>query len=345
MAYSTINKSTDYFNTKLYTGTGATASITGVGFQPDLTWLKSRSLATVHQLYDVIRGATKRISSNDNTAEATEAGALTSFDSDGFGLGNWTSANGNLSTFVSWNWKANGAGSANTDGSVSSTVSVNATSKFSIVTWTGTGSVLTVGHGLGVVPKFILVKRLNATGDGVVYHESMGNAGGMEISSTGGYNAVSGWFNSTTPTSSVFTLGTNGNINTSTGTYVAYCFADVAGYSKFGSYVGNGVADGTFIYTGFKPSFVMVKNHATGNHWMMYDNKVIPYNLGDKLNRANEAAVEVTSATGEMYDFLSNGFKARASSNNNTNYGSNTYMYVAFGQPIISNSGICATAR
>ena len=345
MAYSTIEKSSSYRSTSLFTGNGATKAVTGVGFQPDLCWVKNRSAGFDHQLFDVLRGVTYRISINNNSAQTQQSSSFTAFGADGFTVDNYDPTNQLNDAIAVWNWKAGGTGVSNTDGSVTSTVSANTTSGFSVCTWTGTGSVLTVGHGLGAVPKSFIVKRLDSTGDGVVYHEKMGNAGGMEITSTGGYNATSGWFNDTSPTSSVFTLGTNGNINASGGSYVAWCFAEVGGYSKFGEYIGDGNTNGTFIYTGFKPSWVMVKNQASGNHYMMYDTKIIPYNLGDKLNRANDAAAEVTSAEGEMYDFLSNGFKARAVSNNNTNYAGSTYCYWAFGQPIISNSGVCATAR
>lgn len=343
MAYSVIDKSSLHQNTKLYTGTGSSNAITGVGFQPDLVWVKGRSNVSEHSLFDVVRGVNQRIRSNSDGIETTAGNSVTSFDADGFTVVSHGDVNTNTHTYASWNWKAGGAGSSNTDGSITSTVSANTTAGFSIVKWTGTGSNATVGHGLGVAPRFIMMKNTSNTASWGVYHEGMGNDKRLFLDTTGGETA--GNWQTTSPTSTVFSVD-GGTITGGSGhVEIAYCFAEVAGYSKFGNYVGNGVDNGAFIYTGFKPSWVMVKNQASGNHHMMYDNKVIPHNLGDKLNRANENAVEVTSASGEMYDFLSNGFKARASSNNNTNYSGSTYNYMAFGQPIISNSGTPATAR
>ena len=342
MAYTTIKKPSDYFNTKLYTGNGSTQSITGVGFQPDFTWLKSRSNANVHALFDAVRGVTKRISSNDNTAEYTEAGALTAFDSDGFSLGNWTSTNGNGHTLASWNWKANGAGSANTDGTISSTVSVNATSGFSIVSYTGTGSNATVGTGLGSAPKMILFKNRPQAEGWIVYHQAISNTHFLTLNSNGTAVDNATMFNDTSPTSSVFSVGSNHGTNGPSHAMIAYCFAEVKGFSKFGSYTGNGSADGTFVYTGFKPSFVMVKRTDTGDNWLIKDIKRDPINQMEKRIFPNLSNAEDTGAGGN-YDFLSNGFKLRESDAIG-NASGGTYIYMAFAeQPLVGDNP--ATAR
>ena len=342
MAYSTISKSSSYFNTKLYTGNGSTNAITGVGFQPDWSWLKGSTLD--HCLFDAVRGATKRIRSNTTNAEDTVSG-ITAFDTDGFTLGSSAEENQNSTTFTSWNWKANGSGSANSDGSINSTVSVNTTSGFSIVKYTGTGSNATVGHGLGAVPKMIIVKSITGTQWWFTYHISMGNTKHITLNTT---NAASGassvYWNNTTPTSSVFSIGTDTGVNQSGIDYVAYCFADIQGYSKFGSYVGNGNANGSFIYTGFKPAFVMSKYASGGGtgSWHMYDNKRKGYNTENDYVQANTTSTENSDT--DQVDLLSNGFKWRANgSETNTNGG--TFIYMAFGQPIVSTNGDIATAR
>jgi hypothetical protein len=342
MAYTTINKSTDYFNTKLYTGNGSTQSITGVSFQPDFTWLKSRSNANVHALFDAVRGVTKRISSNDNSAEYTEAGALTAFDSDGFSLGNWTSTNGNGHTLASWNWKANGQGSANTDGSINTTyTSANTTAGFSIVKYTGTGSVATVGHGLGAAPKMMIIRILDDPNDWQVYHQSIGNTHKLNLNTTEGSSDQINRWNDTSPTSSVFTLGTHSSVNASGSTYIAYCFAEKVGYSKFGSYTGNGNADGPFVYTGFKPSFVIIKNSSNAHNWTMIDDKRLGYN--DK-NYVLFPDLNNSEPTTSESDIVSNGFKVRASANG-VNQSGNTMIYMAFGQSIVGSNNVPCTAR
>jgi len=341
MAYTTINKSGDYFNTKLYTGTGSSNAITGVGFQPDLTWIKNRDVAYWHNWYDAVRGTNKSIASNANNAEETRTNFFNSFDSDGFTV-NSTDQNVNASSenFVAWNWKANGTGSSNTDGSITSTVSANTTAGFSIVKWTGTGANATVGHGLGVAPSMIIIKNLTtASQNWQVYHKSNGATRSLELNTTSArFNKANG-YNNTDPTSSVFSIGSDGDVNASSASIIAYCFADVQGYSKFGSYTGNGNADGTFVYTGFKPTWVMFKNRDGTNSWEIRDDKR-SYNLNGDTLWANTSDA---GSVGEGIDFLSNGFKCRASGAGQN--GSATYVYAAFGQPIISNSGVVATAR
>ena len=336
MAYTNINKSTDYFNTKLYTGNGSTQSITGVGFQPDWTWIKQRNGTGWHNVYDAVRGSTKRLQTNDTGAESTITNSITSFDSDGFSLGSNGDTNGSSNTTVSWNWLANGTGSANTDGSVNSTVSVNTTAGFSIVSYTGNGNATdTIGHGLGAVPKMIIVKKLSGVSTWNVYHQAIGNTGALYLNTNDGTTTSSGFWNNTSPTSSVFTYNT-------TNPHIAYCFAEKTGYSKFGSYTGNGNADGTFVYTGFKPAFVMIKYSNATESWYMYDNKRQSYNAQGARLRADANEAEASSAN---FDFLSNGIKIRTSgSAANTSGGS--YIYMAFASaPLVGTNNIPATAR
>ncbi len=345
MAFTTINKSTDYFNTKLYTGNGSTNAITGVGFQPDWVWVKNRTDgSTNHLATDAVRAATKCIFPNLSNAEVTEANALQSFDSDGFTLGSDSSVNTNAKNWVSWNWKANGQGSSNTDGSINTTyTSVNTTSGFSISTYTGTGSNATVGHGLGVAPSMIIIKRLNAVNGWTVYHKSLTAGGFIYLNDTGGYTAYPTMFQDTDPTTAVFSVGDLNEVNASGGTYVAYCFADVKGFSKFSSFVGNGNANGSFIYTGFKPAFVMLKkSSAAGDNWSMLDNKRNTFNVMDKFLDPNSSNAE---GTGDIWDFTSNGFKMR---NTFTGYNASgaTYIFMAFAEaPLVGSNNIPANAR
>jgi len=343
MAYTTIKKPSDYFNTKLYTGTGSSNAITGVGFQPDWTWIKDRDTASNHMVTDAVRGATKTLYTQNADGESTVAQALKSFNTDGFTVGTDGDVNANTKNFASWNWKANGAGSANTDGSINTTyTSVNTTAGFSISSYTGNGSAgATVGHGLGAVPKVIIVKRLNASGGWIVYNEALGNTKIMELHDTSASQTSSAAWNNTSPSSTTFTLGDYTSTNTSGGTYIAYCFAEKTGYSKFGSYVGNGNADGAFIYTGFKPAFVIIKNTSTsGTNWVMFDNKRIGYNESNYYLRPSGNNTESTNIP---LDILSNGFKIRTSAGD-VNTSGNTYIYKAFAEePLVGDNP--ATAR
>jgi len=345
MAYATINKPSDYFNTVLYTGNGTTQSITGVGFQPDWTWIKERSSTSGHEVYDSTRGATKFLSPNATDVEGTNASALTSFDSDGFSVGSGGAVNENSQTYVGWNWKANaGSTSSNTDGSITSTVQANTTAGFSIVTYTGTGSNATVGHGLGKALKFLIVKDRDAAEGWIINSQILtGNTnGGLHFATDAEYTGSSNQFQATNPTSSVFYIGTAGNVNNSSQKYVAYCFAEIEGYSKFGKYIGNGSTDGQFVYTGFKPAFLIIKRTDSANHWLLFDVKRDAFNVGDKWLRANSTDVE---STGIYWDGLSNGFKARTS-DPIINASGGTYIYMAFAEnPLVGTNGIPATAR
>ena len=344
MAYTDIDKPSDYFNTKLYSGNASTQSITGVGFQPDFTWIKQRNGTGWHQWVDAVRGSGKRINSNDTGAEYNDVNGLTSFDTDGFSLGTSGDYNGSGNTQVSWNWLASNTTASNTDGSITSTVSANTTSGFSIVSYTGTGSNATVGHGLGVVPKMIIVKLRSGAGDWTVYNSNIGNTNFLRLNGTLASTSQATYWNNTTPTSSVFSVGSAGDVNTSSGTHIAYCFAEKKGFSKFGSYTGNDNADGPFIYTGFKPAFTILKRTDSADNWLMQDNKrKNPFNVVDTqlfpdLNNAE-------SSSSAILDYCSNGFKIRKTGGN-INASGGSYIYMAFAeQPLVGTNNIPATAR
>ena len=341
MAYTTINKSADYFNTKLYTGNGSTQSITGVGFQPDWLWIKERGDASSHAVMDSVRGANKKIMTNATDVESTETQYITSFDSDGFSIGQNNGINQSGIDTVAWNWKANGSGSTNYDGSITSTVSANTTAGFSIVTYTGTGANATVGHGLGVAPAFYIIKSRNNAYDWRCYHKSLGNGKYIDLTSTAAAATNSNAWNNTSPTSTVFSLSTGSTPNASGGTFVAYCFAEKTGYSKFGSYKGNGNANGSFIYTGFKPAFIILKVSSDINDWTMFDTKRPGYNV---TNQALLPNLNNAESTDHNIDILSNGFKIR-DNDGTVNANDHTHIYMAFGQTLVGTNNIPATAR
>ena len=349
MAYSTISKPGLHFNTKLYTGNGGSQSITGVGFQPDWLWFKKRNGAADSSLIDAVRGVRKSLTSNKDEVEYTESAGLSAFDSDGFsfdGTG-YDHVNTNSDLFVAWCWKAaNSSGSANTSGDINSTVSANTTAGFSIVSYTGTGSVATVGHGLGVAPKLIIIKRRTGGTDAWPV-DLRATSGTAYLNETGSVQAYgnSTPFPSTAPTTTVFSIGTANNANANGSDFIAYCFAEKQGYSKMGKYEGNGNADGTFVYTGFKPAFTLIKRDATDN-WAMHDNR-----RPERGGNPNDAALRANLADGEYggsqgVDFLSNGFKARQN-DGEFNASGNSYIYLAIAEePLVANvgNGIPATA-
>ena len=344
MAYITFQPN-DYFNTKLHTGNGAEQAITGVGFQPDFTWIKKRNGTAVHYLFDAVRGATYFLNSDQNYANQDNAQSLKSFDSDGFTLGTMAGANNNSDTFVSWNWRAGaGQGSSNTDGTINTTyTSVNTTAGFSISQYTGTGSNATIGHGLGVAPKMVLVKRTNTTGNWTMYHIGSGATKYLYLNQTAAEASASGIWNDTAPTSSVFSVGTDGEVNASGSTYIAYCFASVKGFSKFGVYYGDASADGPFIYTGFKPGLIILKRAGNaGNNWNMIDSVRNPSNDVDKILFPSSNDAEVTTT---VADINSTGFKIRLTSSG-WNHNQDKFIYWAFAEePLVSSNNIPATAR
>ena len=454
-----VNKGANNFNTVLWTGNGGTNNITGVGFQPDWLWIKGRSSATNHRLFDSTRGNTKYLASNNSDAEGTDTTALTSFDSDGFSLVSDGQVNGNGDTYVGWNWKAgtsapsntyavkvvsdsgnkyrfddygtsaitlelqeggtftfdqsdssnaghplrfsstadgtHGGGSeyttgvtttgtpgqagaktvitvagsaptlyyycsvhsgmggqantgslfgfTNVKGTSQAVVSPNTTAGFSIVTYTGTGSNATVGHGLSATPTMMLIKNRSVTANWVVYHQSLGNGQAILLNSSGA-SFSAGDFNNTTPTSSVFSIGTSTSANANGNTYVVYCFADIEGYSKAGSYTGNGSTDGPFVYTGFRPAWIMRKCADAGEQWMIQDTTRTPNNQNDTYLYPSLSNAEATSSQ-LGFDILSNGFKMRHG-DGATNGNGRTYIYMAFASnPFVTSTGKPVTAR
>ena len=343
-----IGKGGSHMNTVLYTGNGSNGhAITGVGFQPDWVWLKSRSNTEGHWLGDSNRGANLRIQANTTGAEfdTTSNGypGVSSFDSDGFTVGRSDAANGSGNSMVAWNWIAGGSSASNSDGSITSSVTVNTTAGFSVVTHTGTGSgSTTVGHGLGKVPAMIIVKDRGQVRGWNVYHQSIGNNSGVNLNSTGAQSgADSGWWNNTTPTSSVFTLGTYSNESSN---YVSYCFAEIEGYSKIGKYTGNGSTDGAFAYTGFKPSWVLIKTSSDTDYWTIFDTTRKTFNIIDNRIHPNVSDAEY-SGDGYGIDMLSNGFKQRSTAGAFNGSG-RTYIYMAFAEnPFATSGGVPVTAR
>ena len=343
-----IDKPTDYFNTVLYTGNNTARTITGLDFQPDWIWGKGRSEASDHTATDSVRGNTKVLTPNDNSGEGTTSTYVTSFNSNGFSLGNDNGMNKNNVTYASWNWKAGTSftndASGTGIGSIDSAGSVNTDAGFSIISYTGTASAATVAHGLGAVPKMIIVKTRGSSGDWSVYHSSLGNTKNLKLNTTAAEQTSASYWNNTTPTSSVFTINDEGNVNGSSVAMIAYCFAEKQGYSKFGNYAPNGNADGNFIYTGMSPAFVMIKNTNTTRDWVMYDNKRPIPNSASKVLEANTSDAESTLDLD--IDLLSNGFKLRGAAGNiNTSDGVN-YIYMAFAEnPLVASNFVPTTAR
>ena len=351
MSYTNgLDKPSNYFSTKLYTGNDADdRSITGVTFQPDWTLIKCRTAVKPTNVFDSVRGATKRIFTGGTDAEGTATSTLKSFNSNGFVVGTHNNVNANSETYVSWNWLASNTTASNTDGSITSTVSANTTSGFSIVSYTGTGSNATVGHGLGSAPSMIIVKNRDSVKDWRVGHDGLTSwAYRLHLNDTSAQTEQSAIFNSTAPTSTVFSIGNNGSVNASGENHIAYCFADVKGYSKVsGSYVGNNNADGNFIHLGFKPAFFMAKNSTeAGYSWEIFDNKRnSPDGVGNIIK--NRLFPDSNSSeginSGGYIDFCSNGVKIRKAGDTNSN---NTYIYMAFAEsPFVTSTGIPTTAR
>ena len=346
MSYTNgLDKPSNYFVTKLYTGNGSdNHTITGVGFQPDMIWIKERSSTSSHYLTSVGLGIGTRLEPNETSAEATEG--ISAVTSDGFTIGTSTNqVNENGQTYVSWNWKAgtsftNDASSTGI-GTIDSTGSVSDTAGFSIVSYTGTGSNGTIKHGLSTVPKIMIVKERDNANNWFVYHYSLGATKQLILQETDAEASFTATWNDTEPTSSVFSVGTSNGTNRSGGGLIAYCFAEKKGYSKFGSYVGNSSNDGSFIWTGFKVAFLMVKRSSATEDWEILDNKRLGYNGANKQVRPNTNAAENDYAP---TDFVSNGFKFR-SANASIN-GSGTYIFMAFAEnPFVTSTGVPATAR
>ena len=332
----TNEQSDDYFNTVLYTGNATdNRSITGFGLKPDWLWIKNRSSSASHHITDTSRGGALRLRSNTSGAEENQTDRFTSIDTDGFTItGSDSDTNANSNTYVAWGWKANGGttttndASATSIGSIDSVIQANTTAGFSIVTYTGTGSAGTVAHGLGAVPKMYIVKNRDASSEWRIYNENLGNDKTLKLHLTDA-SADSGNWSSTTPTSSVFNVATGNNVNDSSEKYVAYCFAEVEGYSKIDNYIGNSSADGTFVYLGFRPAFLLWKRTTGTDNWGIHDNTTTPSNPMNQYLRTdlNNAAGD----DGVSCDFLSNGFKWRINSGLRNTTGEN-YIYMAFAE-------------
>ena len=355
MAYTTIDDPSAHFQTTLYSGTGSTASVTNGGnsdLQPDWVWIKARNATRDHRLLDSTRGVQKELVSNSDAVEYTESTGLTAFQSDGFQHGGANGYGASGENYVAWQWKANGGTTTTNDasstgvGGLDSVYQANTTAGFSIVTYTGSGSNTTVAHGLGNVPEVIIFKkRTDDTEDWLVYHHTQGNASAGKLNTNAAWETgSSSLFDSTTPTSSVFSIKTNSKVNDSSDTYVAYCFSEVQGYSKFGFYKGNGLDDGPFIYTGFKPAWMMLRRTDNARPWFIFDNKRSPRNVMKIRLKADSDAADDTSNDNRI-DFVSNGFKIRDDALEMAADGG-SYIYIAFAEhPFVSSKGVPVTAR
>jgi len=359
MAYTTIDDPSEYFHTRLYSGnnSGSGLAVTNDAnsgnFQPDWVWIKRRDSSGSHGLHDSNRGSTKRLKSDSTEAEDTNSNILASFDSNGFTIGD-NSGNYNASgTYVAWQWKANGGTtSSNSNGGITSTVQANTTAGFSIVTWTGNGSQTNIGHGLGTTPEMIWIKNRSDNENWWVGCSAAGTIGDgkhLFLNKTDALATNNTSFINADPTSTVFDVGGSSSadnmINGSSDNMLAYCFTSIKGYSKIGSYTGNGNADGPFVYTGFKPAWVLIKITNTTNNWILFDNKrsdVSGANVNGNMLRPNLADAELTD---DDLDFTSNGFKFRRSTAGFNGDG-NSYIYMAFAEhPFVSSKGVPVTAR
>ena len=342
----TIDDGSKHFNTVIWSGDGTDdRSITGVGFQPDTVWYKERNNAVSHRWVDAVRGIGKELYVDLSNAEYSASNELQAYESDGFQIGSDGSINGNNDTYVGWCWKGSNSTATNNEGSITSTTSVNTTAGFSIVTYTGNATNgATVGHGLGAIPRMVITKaRDDSPSNWQVYHAGLTNYQYyVRLNTTAAQDTGSGMSND--PTSTLLRLSQSSQNNQNGIDFVGYCFKEVIGYSKFNYYNGNGSTDGTFVYTGFRPSFFMTKPMSTTGEWTIYDNKRDTFNVADRRLVANDLASEYNNGNG-LIDFLSNGFKMRVNHPSNNSNGV-TYIYMAFAEnPFVDSSGIPVTAR
>ena len=351
MAYTTINKSADHFNLKKYTGTGSNGNaVTGIGFQPNLIWIKDTVNAYSHRLYDSTRGVNSAISTDNNSgaSQYSAYGQLESIDSDGFTVGQGSSSgaamNDSGDEHISFCWKAGSSTSSNSDGDVTSTVSVNSTAGFSIVKWTNSGNAGWVGHGLGTVPHWILIKSLDSSASSITawvnYHHKINTSSPEDYTSyLNGTDARidNPVFNDTAPTSTKFRFDSGDTTD-----YIAYCFAEKKGYSKMGRYIGSGSSTQSFIYTGFRPRFIIVKCLSESDDWFMHDDLRDGYNDDNEWLFPSSSSAEGTNVN--RIRLLSNGFQVPTTDKSHNKSG-NEYMYIAFGQSIVGSNNVPATAR
>ena len=355
MAYTTIDDPSEYFHTRLYSGNNSgsglavTNNANSGNFQPDWVWIKRRDSSGSHGLHDSNRGSTKRLKSDATEAEDTNSNILASFDSNGFTIGD-NSGNYNASgTYVAWQWIANGGTtSSNSSGNITSTNQILTTSGFGILTYTGFGeAVKTLGHNLGSIPDMMIFKSRSSSGGWFVYHKDVGNGKYLNLHSSDAATTDSNFFNNTTPTSSLITLGTSSAANGASVTYVCYLFKSIQGYSKFGFYKGNGNQDGTFVHTGFKPAWIMAKRTDAAKNWYIADSARSPNNVNKAHLVANSSNAEDTSGDGtdSYFDILSNGFKLRQDFSH-LNASGAEHIYMAFAEhPFVSSKGVPVTAR
>ena len=347
MAYSAIIKPSDYFTPELYVGTGSSRTISTLNFQPDLVWIKNRGTNDRNSLFDAVRGAPNMLTTNTNGANDAQPSELTAFNTNGFTVNNATSVNGSSANYVSWNWKAGTTSGIATDATTTITptgYSFNQTSGFSIIRYTGNGvDGAYLPHGLGASPKVMIVKRLVDAGwDWYVYHVSLGNQKYLQLNTTNAISSTDGMWGSYTPTTVNMKMSNDNQIGASGKDYIMYCFAEKKGYSKMGSYVGNGNDNGAFVYTGFKPAWILFKKTSGTESWILADDKRDPFNSVTKYLEPNTVNAE---GSGVNYDFLSNGFKFRTTSQNESGQ---TYIYIAFAEnPFVANVGesLPTTAR
>jgi len=347
-AYTTIDDAGSFFNINTWSGTGSSRAFTGIGFQPDFVWVKKSNNAAHHCLEDAVRGAEEMIQSSSLDAEVTRAGGLTSFDSDGWAMsvGDDGDFNGTGSDFVGWNWKAGTTtGIAGSPSITPTSYSFNATSGFSIIKYVGIDTAgATIPHGLGVAPNMVIIKDLDNANDWAVYTSALGATKYLLLNTAAAAGTATSLWNDTEPTSTLVSLGTTSKVNYDPRNYVAYCFTNIQGYSRFGSYTGNGNADGPFVYTGFRPAFVMLKcsTRAGTDDWPMFDDRRLGYNVDNNALVADDTDAERTQ---DDIDILSNGFKCR-NSVTDVNANGDTMVYMAFAEsPFCNSSGVPANAR
>ena len=350
MAYSAIDKAASFHSDNIWDGTGVSQTIS-CGFQPDMTWVKVRNQAYSNRVADSVRGYTKTLITNSTAAENASAGTVMSgTTADGFTVVSDSGSNESGNNYVGWSWKA-GTTTGLSGGTITPTAySFNTTAAQSVIAYTGNGVAgATIPHGLGVIPTMIIVKCLSTTGSWPLYHAALGATKYLELNTTSAEQTGTTRWNDTAPTSTLVSLGTTANVNGDTLTYVAYCFADVKGYSRMGSYEGSGDADGPFVYTGFKPSFVMIKNSSSVLNWTTRDNARDTFNPGynyiyPNLNNAGTDIGPPATSGSYPVDFYSTGFKIN-NTDTKVNEAQSTFVYAAFGQTIVGTNGVVATAR
>jgi len=349
-AYTTIDDPEAHFQVNTYTGDGndnRDLVLPGdTDMQPDMIWTKNRDTTDPHTIVDAVRGGGETIYPNDSGGEDTHGLGLTAFNSDGYRVRTGANWNTNTEDYVAWCWKANGSGSSDTNGTINSTAtSANTTAGFSIVTYTGDGNAgATIGHGLGAVPDLMINKSRSDADNWTTFHNTLGNGKFLKLDTSAAVTTETTIWNDTSPTSTVFSVGSHDRVNESGDSFVTYLWTGIQGFSKFGSYVANNSVDGPMIWLGFKPAYLMIKEHNNSEAWIVWDNKRDPHNEVQKTLVPNNTNAEDTSSTNDDIDFLSNGFKIRCTSYINNSGGE--YIYIAFAEaPFVNSEGVPCNAR